>query len=187
MNFLSAISKNGFFQLNQGEFGCLIPGSFNPLHNGHLAMARLAQNLIGTNVYFELSIMNVDKPTLNESDVRSRAEQNFCEFGLVLTSAPRFVEKARLFPGVTFGVGADTLIRIADIGYHSHSETEQIATFEELDRLECRFLVFPRKVGKNVYSQANLRLPEKLKHLCSFVPVEQFLWEISSTDLRSNQ
>ncbi|HEX2474763.1 MAG TPA: hypothetical protein VHK01_08460, partial [Lacipirellulaceae bacterium] len=39
----------------------LFPGAFNPLHDGHLRMAEVAQAHYGVPVTFELSIANVDK------------------------------------------------------------------------------------------------------------------------------
>src|SRR5262249_4183844 len=42
----------------------VLPGSFNPLHDGHLLLARVAEEMTGAPVAFEISVTNVDKPPL---------------------------------------------------------------------------------------------------------------------------
>ena len=49
---------------------CMLPGSFNPLHNGHLRMASVAERRLGRRVEFELSVTNVDKSTLDVAELR---------------------------------------------------------------------------------------------------------------------
>src|SRR5262245_27369270 len=44
--------------------GALLPGSFNPIHDGHWKLAEVAGRRLGTAVAFELSVTNVDKPPL---------------------------------------------------------------------------------------------------------------------------
>ena len=83
----------------------LLPGSFNPLHAGHRAMARYAQARFKIPVWMELSIENVDKSTLDLAEIAHRLAQNFGPFGLAITRTPTFLEKARLFRQATFVVG----------------------------------------------------------------------------------
>ena len=42
----------------------LFPGSFNPMHEGHVLLARVAEELRQQPVAFEISVTNVDKPPL---------------------------------------------------------------------------------------------------------------------------
>ena len=90
----------------------LLPGAFNPLHEGHLALARQAAELMNIEAAFELTILNADKPPLEAEEVRRRLAQFVWRAPMWLTQAPTFVEKARLFPGATFVVGTDTAARI---------------------------------------------------------------------------
>ena len=96
----------------------IVPGSFHPLHAGHRGLARTAEQLTGRGAVFELSMVNVDKPSLDFIELRDRLGQ-FGEQSVVVTAAPNFIEKARLFPGATFAVGADTIARIAAAKYYS--------------------------------------------------------------------
>lgn len=42
--------------------GAIVSGSFNPLHQGHRQMARIAARKLDRSVYFELPLLNADKP-----------------------------------------------------------------------------------------------------------------------------
>ena len=44
--------------------GAVLPGSFDPLHRGHVELARAAADILNTEVAFELSVANVDKPVI---------------------------------------------------------------------------------------------------------------------------
>src|SRR5262245_32927137 len=85
----------------------VLPGSFNPLHDGHLSLARVAEEIRQQPVAFEISVTNVDKPPLAASEVRNRLAQFAWRARVELTRAPTFLEKSRLFPGATFVLGAE--------------------------------------------------------------------------------
>ena len=82
----------------------LLPGAFNPWHEGHLGLAHAADEILHGNVLFELSIINIDKPPLREPEIRRRLEQFAWRENIILTWAPTFRDKAELFPGCTFVV-----------------------------------------------------------------------------------
>src|SRR4051794_36184671 len=90
----------------------LFPGSFNPCHQGHWELAHVAEQILGRPIAFELSVANVDKPRLTREEIRRRVTQFAWRASVWLTHAPRFLEKAELFPGISFVVGADTALRI---------------------------------------------------------------------------
>jgi nicotinamide mononucleotide (NMN) deamidase PncC len=163
----------------------LVPGAFNPLHHGHLALAETAERLAGAPTAFELSIANVDKPPLALDEVRRRISQFAWRVPLWLTRAPTFVEKARLFPGTCFVVGADTAERIVSPRYYGGSEASLRAALEEMRRLGCRFLVAGRvDPAGRFQTVADLSLPAAHCDLFAPIPESDFHVDCSSTALR---
>lgn len=85
----------------------VLPGSFNPLHDGHISVlqqAALFSNLPvssiqdGTSV-FELCTRNVDKTAIGEQELYERVRV-FAEHGaslIVTTGQPTFVDKATVY------------------------------------------------------------------------------------------
>lgn len=160
----------------------LLPGSFNPLHPGHLAMLTFAQQKLELPGSFELSIANVDKPMLDYTSIERRLGQ-FTDKPLWLTVLPRFRQKAEAFPGVTFVVGADTIVRIAAPRYYLNTadRNDALKTFAKQG---VRFLVFGRQVEGKFQTLSSLRLPKALRELCIEVGEREFREDISSTALR---
>jgi FAD synthase len=162
----------------------LFPGSFNPLHRGHERMAKIAAERLSEAVWFEISIANVDKPPLDFLTIRERLDQ-LGGYSVCLTRAATFVEKAELFPGATFVVGADTLSRIADERYYGGSRTERDAALARLVQAGVRFLVFGRTVGNRFTTLADLTVPSTLAGLCEEVPKAEFREDVASTQIRA--
>ncbi len=163
----------------------LLSGSFNPLHHGHWQLAQVAARRLGTMPTFELPVVNADKPPLHEEDVRARLAQFGMRAPLWLTRAPTFVEKARLFPGVVFVVGADTAARIVQPRFYQDSAERMLEALAEIRRQGCRFLVAGRldPEGKFV-GLADLVLPDSAHDLFEGIRPEEFRLDISSTELR---
>ncbi len=180
-----APSRNAPAASRTGE--TLYPGSFNPPHRAHRRVAELAASKTGAPVAFELSVRNVDKPSLDALEISRRLEalrRTAPNVPIWTTNAPRFVEKAALFPGSTFALGTDSILRLGDAKYEGGSISRREAVLERLTELGARFLVFTRKIGGAVEPPESLPLPERLRTLCQFVPPEEFLDDVSSTALR---
>ena len=165
----------------------LLPGSFNPVHAGHWGLAAYASRLLGKEVAFELSLHNVDKAELVGEEVRRRVLPFAGKADIWLTQAATFVQKARLFPGTTFVVGADTAARIADARYYGNCAERQRA-METLRELQCSFLVAAR-----VGTAGRLQTLEDLALLSEWLPLfrgidpRAFRVDISSTALRAQE
>jgi hypothetical protein len=165
----------------------LYPGSFHPFHGAHARLAEVAHRRTRRPVDFELSVTNVDKPPLNYHAIAERVAgvrswKAPHHGSLWLTSAPTFLEKARLFPQpLTFVVGMDTLLRIGDPRYYLDRAT-MAAALDELGRdLGCRFLAFPR-----AGAEAGKALPSQLRAITEFVPIAEVrdVLTIASRDIR---
>lgn len=147
-------------------------------------MADCASQLLGHEVAFEISIENVDKLPLDFMEMDARVRQFGPEHAVWLTRSPHFSEKANLFPGATFVVGADTIARIGQPRYYGGQQAAANAAIEHIAARGCRFLVFARKVDGAVRSLSDLQLPPALVQLCQEVPATTFREDVSSTELR---
>jgi nicotinic acid mononucleotide adenylyltransferase len=166
------------------EFEAIFPGAFNPLHDGHRLMAQQAARRLGKTVSFEISIQNVDKPPLDYLEIQQRLGQFTANQTVWLTAAPTFARKSQLFPGATFIVGADTIVRIADPHYYGDDPRERDRAIEQIAAQCCRFLVFARPGSVSFGSLSEVQLPASLLRLCDEVPAEEFRVDVSSTELR---
>ena len=72
------------------EHPVLLPGSFNPLHQGHVELLIAAETVTHRDGLLELSVTNVDKPPLDIVEVERRLLQLKGPFSAVLTCAPTF-------------------------------------------------------------------------------------------------
>ena len=183
---------------------CLLPGSFNPIHEGHRRMLATAAARLGAGTgdgpgagdglgagagagaaaAFELAIVNPDKPPLSAEDAAARLARFARGEAVWLTRVPTFPEKARIFPGTTFAVGVDTIVRIAEPRYYGGPEglARAIALLGR-----CRFLVFGRRAGRRFETLESIALPEALRALCNGVSEADFRADTSSTELRRSR
>lgn len=165
----------------------VLPGSFNPLHDGHLLLARVAEEMTGAPVAFEISVTNVDKPPLAAGDVRARLAQFSGRARVELTRAPTFVEKSRLLPAVIFVVGADTAERLVAARYYG-DEARMIAALREMAEGGSRFLVAVRADGAGrVRSLADVAIPPAFAELFTAIPESRFRIDASSSAIRAER
>lgn len=188
----------------------VIPGSFNPPHDGHVQLAKSSLDATDCEVaWFEISITNADKASLQPDDVVQRL-LGFLKlndmpdhWGIIITNAPLFVQKVDLLNPLQvsrsfevdplplhFVIGTDTLVRIIDPKYYDNSEDKML---QALYDMQCRFVVGGRleqsKTKKDddqpVFISAEPvieGLPEDLRD--KFTPLKDFRVDVSSTELR---
>ena len=162
----------------------LFPGAFNPLHEGHRRMMAIAEAKTGLSGAFELSVRNIDKPLLDYIEIQRRLAQ--FQHPVWLSRMPSFVEKANRFPGATFIVGIDTLVRIANRRYYG-GDAELERALAALAERKARFLVFGRTLNGAFRGLAEVELPAALRQMCVAVSEAEFRADISSTALRRQQ
>jgi hypothetical protein len=161
----------------------LLSGSFNPLHRGHEELLRAAEQLSGRRGMLELSVINVDKPPLDETEVERRLQQLKDRHAAVLTCAPTFAAKAELFPGAWFALGYDTAIRLLSPDYHADIP----AMLQRFRELKTRFAVAGRLHDGTFRQFEDLEMPADCKDLFIPIPDALFRQDISSTELRRHK
>ncbi len=164
----------------------LLSGSFNPLHEGHCRLAEVASRLVGRPAAFELPVTNADKPLLPAEEVRRRVEQFTWRAPVWLTHAPTFTQKAQLFPGAIFVVGADTAERIVQPRFYGGSEAQMAAALASFRAQGCRFLVAGRVDAAGRFCCLDdIPIPADWRDLFMSIPAEAFRMDVSSTQLRT--
>jgi len=161
----------------------VFPGSFDPLHEGHLRMAAVAHQIAERPLHFELSVTNVDKPALDYLEIQSRAAQ-FSGRSLWLTRATTFVEKLDVFPAGTFVMGADTYARLADPKYYGGSVEATDRAVHQIATRVRGLIVFGRERNGVFEDPMHLDMPPALRDVTTFVSQRAFQMDISSTALR---
>jgi nicotinamide mononucleotide (NMN) deamidase PncC len=179
------VERDGQFRADAPRPRLLLPGSFNPLHAGHIALAEAAAELTGFAPAFELTIVNADKPPLPAEEVRRRLAQFTWKAPLWLTWAPTFAAKADLFPGAMFIVGADTAERILQARFYGGSDSHLDCALTGLCAKGCRFLVAGRVNTEGRFVDLDsLNIPAKHRDLFTPIPSSRFRVDLSSTQVR---
>jgi nicotinic acid mononucleotide adenylyltransferase len=186
----------------------IFPGSFHPPHQGHVSLVKESLKASDCHTaWFELSLTNADKPSLDPDDVVHRLEQFWnlqdmpAHWGIVLTNAPMFKQKvdllqplqvSRSYPGgkqqqeaLNFVIGTDTLVRLLNPKYYNDSMSDMLRILQELP---CHFVVGGRLAQKTdtpefITGQSDVdELPPALQAKFTLMP--DFRVDVSSTELR---
>lgn len=167
----------------------LLSGSYHPLHSGHSALGKAAASFLGREVVYELPLVNADKAPIALSEAQRRAAQFAAHAPVVLTRAPLFADKAALFPGAVFVVGADTAERLVDKRFYGGSADNLNAALAALARRGCSLLVAGRRIGERYLTLRDLarRIPAAHRGLFRELPEALFRYDISSTEVRARQ
>jgi len=182
------VQPDGQMMLSAPSPPVLLPGSFNPLHAGHVLLARIAEELRQQPAAFEISVTNVDKPPLSAETVRQRLAQFAWKSPVELTRAPTFLEKSRLFPGTTFVIGADTAERLIAPRYYGDDELKMHLALEEIANSGCTFLVAVRiDAAGRVCALNDIQVPRRHAHLFTEIPEHRFRFDTSSSEIRARR
>jgi nicotinic acid mononucleotide adenylyltransferase len=182
------VQPDGHTMLSAPRPAVLLPGSFNPVHEGHMSLARLAEELRQQPSVFEISVINVDKPPLTGETVRRRLAQFAWKSAVELTRAPTFVEKSRLFPRITFVIGADTAERLVAPKYYGDDEDRMHMALEEIADSGASFLVAVRiDTAGRVRALDDIRVPRRYADLFTEIPEYRFRVDISSSEIRAQR
>jgi nicotinamide mononucleotide (NMN) deamidase PncC len=177
---------DGRLMLSAPRLPVLLPGSFNPMHAGHVLLARVAEEITQQPLAFELSVVNVDKPPLEAGTARQRLAQFAGKWPVELTKAPTFLEKSRLFPKTTFVIGADTAERLFAPKYYGDDEVRMHAALDEIANSGARFLVAARiDAAARLRTLNDVPVPRRYADLFTAIPEQRFRMDTSSSEIRA--
>jgi hypothetical protein len=180
--------KDGRFAFESPVPCTLLSGSFNPVHDAHWKLAEIAGQRTGRATHFEISIVNVDKPSLSREEVCHRLRQFANRASVWVTRAPTFAEKARLFPSSIFAIGGDTAERLLLPRYYSDDRNRMLQALELIRSQECSFLVAGRINSQGRFcSLEDLPIPAEYCDMFTAIPREEFDYPVSSTKLRGQR
>ena len=179
------VHPEGTMVVDEAASNPLLPGSFSPLHYGHQELAAAAEKELGAPVAYELSVVNVDKPPLEEEEILRRMGQFRGKAKLVLTRAETFHKKGRLFPGVSFVIGWDTALRLVEPRYYGGDYSTMCLALAELGAAGSRFLVAGREDGGIFKTLADVPVPAGFDFLFQGISESAFRADVTSTVLRT--
>ena len=163
----------------------LVPGAFNPPHQGHFGMQQGVFDQYGYRGVFEITSGLLHKGNLTIQDLLQRAKLlkgNDCIFTQQL---PLYLDKVKAFPGAALVLGADACLRLFDPKWG----LDKNELFSQLKALKTILFVAPRiidgKLVKLSDIEVNFSRQEKIKYMGMLFPLEG-QWDISSTEIRKN-
>lgn len=176
----------------------IMPGAYNPPHEGHFGVADSFQNENNKRIIFEVSMKSSNKAPLTFQDMLKRAKMLNGRDRYFTQNMALYIEKARAFPGVPLVVGADAIIKLFDPKW-GHNVTDVI---NEMINLKTSFYVADRLVDGKIVTYKDIinnYLHEQLKFIYpgdnNFLDRDSIAndliksvpgrWDISSTELRN--
>jgi nicotinamide mononucleotide (NMN) deamidase PncC len=164
------------------EKDLIFPGSYNPLHHGHLGCGELAAKMTGMRVVYQLTAVHPDKGIIPDAKLFARADQfAYRDPVLLMREGALYVEKARLLPGFRFLIGADAAYGLLNPKYYD-GQDGLLDMLETLRRLKTQFYVMGRVVDGKYRTVSDIPIPRKYHDLFQQVSGR---YDISSTERRA--
>ena len=92
----------------------LMPGAYNPPHEGHFGIAEEVQYDLNKTVVFEVTAQPPHKEALTVQQLLQRAKLLQSYNRIFTQKEPLYLDKARAFPKMPLILGADAMVRMLD-------------------------------------------------------------------------
>ena len=155
------------------------------MHEGHRKIQKIAEDKLQTPVTFEISISNVEKTYLSYYEIDKTIKQFKEENNWVMTNAPSFSQKSKIFKNSTFIIGMDTLLRIFDERYYKGAEDME-SSLNTFISNNSQFMVFGREVDGHFMTLNDIQIPKNLKNRFDLVSEIDFRVDLSSSEIKRN-
>jgi nicotinic acid mononucleotide adenylyltransferase/nicotinamide mononucleotide (NMN) deamidase PncC len=121
----------------------LMPGAYNPPHEGHFGTAQYVMDEYGRTVVYEVTAEPPHKEALSVQLLLQRAKLLHGHDRLFTQRTPLYLDKARANPGIPLVLGADAMVRMLDPKW-GVDLNELFIGFESLN---TKLLVSGRMIG----------------------------------------
>jgi hypothetical protein len=165
----------------------LMPGAFNPPHEGHFGAAKASLEEYNCPVLFETTAEPPHKDALTVQELLQRAKMLQGHDRIFTRKLPYYLDKAKAFPGHPIILGADAMVRILDPKWG----LDPVDMFKQFIDLNTQLFVASREIDGKLVTCNDI-----LHDLLSIdrrgiwglaktvlMPLEG-QWNISSTELR---
>lgn len=168
----------------------MMPGAYNPPHEGHLGTAQAVMDEYGRSVVFEVTAEPPHKEALTVQQLLQRAKLLQGHDRLFTRKEPYYLDKAKSFPGIPMVLGADAMVRMLDPKWGINP----VDLFKEFISLDTKLLVAGRMIDGKFTTCQDI-LDGLLKNTSVgiwalatnvLMPVDG-RWDISSTELRNKK
>jgi len=168
----------------------IMPGAYNPPHEGHFGTAQSVMDEYGRTVVFEVTAEPPHKEALTVQQLLQRAKLLQGHDRFFTRKEPMYLDKARRFPGVPLVLGADAMVRMLDPKWGIKS----VDLFKGFIDLNTKLLVAGRVVGDKFMTCEDIQdslLPRNGGDRGVWILASNVLlplegrWDVSSTELRN--
>lgn len=167
------------------------PGTFNPLHFGHVEAANAARNSRINDIGFDVDLIYttcinpLHKSQATAAELLQKISQMKGKNFLLTKDDGLFLDKARANPDAGFVLGADALLNMLNPKwYNDPSDIDKM--LEEIQNLNAEFYIIGRVVDGKFITLADIKktypIIDRYCFQFSSVPGR---WDISSTELRN--
>lgn len=185
--FFTMYGKRHSYLPNDNKFA-LMPGAFNPPHEGHFGMADSVSNEYNKRTVFEVTANPPHKDALTVQDLLKRSKMLQGRDRFFSIDIPRYLDKARAYPGMPLVLGADAMVRMLDPKWGFDIKS----MLHEFNQLKTKLYVAERVIDNQVIHAGNIRelilnnnwLNDE-KIITNIIQNLPGNWDISSTEIRN--